>query len=227
MRAAGLTNLREGNAVRNIRIFFAKRGRAKYISHLDMTRLFTRAVRRTGITMWYTEGFHPHLYMTFALPLSLGIESDCESVDMKLVDDITLEGVKERLNYVMPEGIVVTNVCEPIMKANQIASSRYKVVLSAKYKDELLEFLSKDEINAIKKGKAGEKLVNIKTLIYDYSVKDAGKEIELTLDLASGNTKTLNPTLLLSVFANEQNIDLDGTFILRTDVLTENNEIFK
>lgn len=192
-----------------------------------MTRLFTRAVRRTGITMWYTEGFHPHLYMTFALPLSLGIESDCESVDMKLVDGITLEGVKERLNYVMPEGITVIDVCEPKMKANQIASSRYTVILSAKYKDKLLEFLARDEINAIKKGKAGEKLVNIKTLIYDYSVKDAGKEMELSLNLASGNTKSLNPTLLLSAFANEQNIDLDGTFILRTEVLTENGEIFK
>lgn len=192
-----------------------------------MTRLFTRAVRRTGITMWYTEGFHPHLYMTFALPLSLGIESDCESVDMKLIDDITLEGVKERLNYVMPEGIVVTDVCEPIMKANQISSSRYTVTLSAKYKDKLLEFLSKDEINAIKKGKAGEKLVNIKNLVYDYSIKDAGKDIELTLVLASGNIKTLNPALLLSVFANEQNVDLDGTFILRTAVLTESDEIFK
>ncbi len=192
-----------------------------------MTRLFSRAVRRTGITMWYTEGFHPHLYMTFALPLSLGIESDCESVDMKLVDGITLEGVKERLNYVMPEGITVIDVCEPKMKANQIASSRYTVILSAKYKDKLLEFLARDEINAIKKGKAGEKLVNIKTLIYDYSVKDAGKEMELSLNLASGNIKSLNPTLLLSAFANEQNIDLDGTFILRTEVLTENGEIFK
>ncbi len=192
-----------------------------------MTRLFTRAVRRTGITMWYTEGFHPHLYMTFALPLSLGIESDCESVDMKLVDEITLEGLKERLNYVMPEGITVIDVCEPKMKANQIASSRYTVMLSAKYKDKLLEFFARDEINAIKKGKAGEKLVNIKTLIYDYSVKDAGKEMELSLNLASGNIKSLNPTLLLSAFANEHNIDLDGTFIIRTAVLTENGEIFK
>jgi len=213
--------------VRNIRIIFSKRNRAKYISHLDMTRLFTRAVRRTGITMWYTEGFHPHLYMTFALPLSLGIESDCESVDMKLVDDITLEGVKERLNYVLPEGITVTDVVEPEMKANQIASSRYMIILSAKYKDKLLAFLAREEINAIKKGKAGEKLVNIKKLVYDYSVIDAGKNIELCLNLASGNSQSLNPTLLLSVFANEQNVDLDGAFILRTAVLTENGEIFK
>ena len=113
--------------MRNIRIFFSKRDRAKYISHLDMTRLFQRAVRRSGITMWYTEGFHPHLYMTFALPLSLGIESDCESVDMRLVDEISLEGVKERLNAVLPVGVAVTDVKDVGMKANVIASSNYSV----------------------------------------------------------------------------------------------------
>ena len=127
----------------------------------------------------------------------------------------------------MPEGITVTDVFEPEMKANQIASSRYSVLLPAKHKNAILEFLSREEINAIKKGKAGEKLVNIKNFVYDYSINEAGKEIELILNLASGNTKTLNPTLLLSCFANEINIDLDGVFILRTAVLTENGEIFK
>ena len=77
--------------MRNIRIFFSKRDRAKYISHLDMTRLFQRAVRRTGITMWYTEGFHPHLYMTFALPLSLGQESLREMMNFKVEPDMTPE----------------------------------------------------------------------------------------------------------------------------------------
>ena len=105
--------------MQNIRIFFTKRDRAKYISHLDMTRLFQRAVRRSGITMWYTEGFHPHLYMTFALPLSLGIESDYECVDMKLVDNISLEGVKERLNFALPASIRVIDVKPPVQKSNQ------------------------------------------------------------------------------------------------------------
>ena len=91
-----------------------------YISHLDINRMMTRAVRRAHLPMWYTEGFNPHLYMTFALPLSLGTESNCESVDMRLIDEISLEEVKNRLNAVLPTGIEVTEVSEPLMKASLI-----------------------------------------------------------------------------------------------------------
>ena len=214
--------------MRNIRIFFSKRDRAKYISHLDMTRLFQRAVRRTGITMWYTEGFHPHLYMTFALPLSLGIESDCESVDMRLMDEISLEGVKERLNAVLPQGIAVCDVCEPVMKANRISSSQYAVKLFGLYKKkaEMQAFLAQDEIKMIKKGKAGEKLLNVKPWIYEYSISESGRDLELSLRLASGNTNTLNPQMLLSVFAEQFHVKVDGAFVLRTAIFAENGEIF-
>ncbi|MEE1280201.1 MAG: TIGR03936 family radical SAM-associated protein [Oscillospiraceae bacterium] len=215
--------------MRNIRIFFSKRDRAKYISHLDMTRLFQRAVRRTGITMWYTEGFHPHLYMTFSLPLSLGIESDCESVDMRLVDEITLEGVKERLNAVLPQGVAVCDVCDVQMKANVISSSQYTVKLFglSDKKTQMEAFLAQDEIIMTKKGKAGEKLVNVKPWIYEYSVNENGKDLVLSLRLASGNTNTLNPQMLLNVFAQQYNAAVDGAFILRTAIFAENGEIFR
>ncbi|MCL1866119.1 MAG: TIGR03936 family radical SAM-associated protein, partial [Oscillospiraceae bacterium] len=57
----------------NIRVFFGKVGRAKYISHLDLVRAMSRAVKRSGLHVWITEGFNLHIYMTFALPLALGI----------------------------------------------------------------------------------------------------------------------------------------------------------
>jgi radical SAM-linked protein len=63
-------------------VLLAKKGRAKYTSHLDMQRCMMRAVRRARIELWYTEGFNPHPYVTFALPLPLGVESDGEPVDM-------------------------------------------------------------------------------------------------------------------------------------------------
>ncbi len=215
--------------MRNIRIFFKKRDRAKYISHLDMTRLFQRAVRRSGITMWYTEGFHPHLYMTFSLPLSLGIESDCESVDMRLIDEITLEGVKERLNLALPQGIEVTDVCEPQMKANTIASSQYAVKLIglSDKKDELEAFLSQDEIMMKKKGKAGEKTVNVKPWIFKFNLEAEEKDLNVSLRLASGNTNTLNPQMLISVFENYSSVKANGIDILRTEIFAENGEIFR
>ena len=214
--------------MQNVRIFFVKKDRAKYISHLDMTRLFQRAVRRSGVKMWYTEGFHPHLYMTFALPLSLGIESECESVDMKLESNISFEGVKELLNNVLPEGIEVYHVDEPKMKANVIFSSKYTVKLNnfINHKDKIEQFLEQEVINAVKKGKAGEKTVNIKPLIYGYDIEENGKDITLKLNLASGNTNTLNPQLLLSVFANQFSLSCDGALICRNEILNENGEKF-
>ena len=215
--------------MQNVRISFVKQDRAKYISHLDMTRLFQRAVRRSGITMWYTEGFHPHLYMTFALPLSLGTESICEFVDMKLIDDISFDEVKDKLNAVLPEGIRVTLVSEPVMKASKIVSSKYDVRLFglSDKKTDFETFLQLKEIMAIKKGKAGEKLVNIREYVYDYSIEVYQNDLVLTLNLASGSHNTLNPQLLLNTFSQQFNISVEGAFIQRTHIFAENGEIFR
>ena len=52
--------------------------RVKYISHLDFVRLFHRTVRRAGVSFLYSQGFNPHPIMTVAMPLSVGVTSDCE-----------------------------------------------------------------------------------------------------------------------------------------------------
>jgi radical SAM-linked protein len=65
----------------DIRVFFSKTGNAKYISHLDLYRSFSRAIQRSGLPVWITEGFNPHIYITFALPLALGIEGQEEAMD--------------------------------------------------------------------------------------------------------------------------------------------------
>ena len=75
--------------MREVRLRFSKTGRLKYISHLDINRAMSRALKRAGIPLWYTEGFNPHPYMSFSLPLSLGVESLCESVDLRIIGEIT------------------------------------------------------------------------------------------------------------------------------------------
>ena len=67
--------------MRNVRIRFSKTGRARYISHLDLSRVMQRSLRRAGIPLWYTEGFNRHPYVTFAAPLSLGFEGLQETMD--------------------------------------------------------------------------------------------------------------------------------------------------
>ena len=83
----------------NVRVFYTKTGRARFISHLDMMRFMTRALKRSGLPVWYTEGFNRHIYTTFALPLSLGFESMCEFMDFRLLpDEFDMEEVATRLN---------------------------------------------------------------------------------------------------------------------------------
>ena len=62
--------------MKSTRIWFHKFGTAKYISHLDLNRCVARAFHKAKLPMWYTEGFNPHAFVTFALPLSLGVEEN-------------------------------------------------------------------------------------------------------------------------------------------------------
>ena len=104
-----------------VRIWFTKTGEAAYISLLDLQRVMGRALKRSGLPVWYTLGFNPHIYMTFSCPLALGQESLVESVDVKTEEEAPdFAAWKEALNQVMPAGIEVKKV-EPVrLKAEQI-----------------------------------------------------------------------------------------------------------
>ena len=97
-----------------VRISFKKKNEASYISLLDMQRVMQRVLKRSGLPVWHTLGFNPHIYMTFACPLSLGQESECECVDVKTEAEAPdFAKWKEALNAIMPAGIEVYNV-EPV-----------------------------------------------------------------------------------------------------------------
>ena len=88
-----------------VRVWFTKTGEAAYISLLDLQRVMQRALKRSGLPVWYTQGFNPHIYMTFAAPLALGQESLVESLDCRME---TLPGDWEQaraaLQACLPEG---------------------------------------------------------------------------------------------------------------------------
>ena len=81
-----------------VRLKFCKVGTLQYISHLDLQRTFNRILVRACIPVWYTQGFNPHIKLVFSTPLSVGSESVCEYLDIKLSRDMTLDEIKERLN---------------------------------------------------------------------------------------------------------------------------------
>lgn len=91
----------------NIRVRFSKHGCLKFIGHLDVMRYFQKAMRRAEIDMCYSEGFSPHMIMSFASPLGLGLESDGEYMDISVKQSPSSKEAVERLNAVMAEGIEV------------------------------------------------------------------------------------------------------------------------
>ena len=91
----------------NVRVRFAKYGAVKFIGHLDVLRYFQKAVRRSGLKIAYSQGFHPHQIMSFASPLGVGITSEGEYMDMELTAEYTPQEIVEDLNSAMVEGFTV------------------------------------------------------------------------------------------------------------------------
>ncbi len=104
-----------------LRFRFEKRGRAAYLSHLDVMRTFQRAFIRAGIRLRHSEGFNPHPKMSIALPLQLGCESVCEVLDASLLEDEGDRDLLAALNAALPEGIRVLRAGEPSLAVKHIA----------------------------------------------------------------------------------------------------------
>lgn len=118
------------------RVKFRKYGVMRFIGHLDVMRFFQKAIRRAGIPIAYTGGYSPHMIMSFAQPLGVGITSDGEYLDIELRDEIDSEDAVQRLNEVMVEGIDVVDFCRI---SDDKKSSGMTIVTAAGYRAVLLE----------------------------------------------------------------------------------------
>ncbi len=221
--------------MREVRLRFAKQGRLKYISHLDINRAMGRAFKRAQIPLWYTEGFNPHPYMCFSLPLSLGVESLCESVDIRLIDDISNEEIKSKMNSVLPDDLRILDVYDDFRDSGEIAYSDY--VFKFQFADNELALekikavLESNEILALKKGKQGKRRIlketDIKAFIDKYSVSTRKDIIVLNIRLLAGADKNLNPSLLFDTIIRLIDMDYDWKSIERISLLDKDYKEFK
>ncbi len=216
-----------------IRLFYTKTGSAKYISHLDVMRAFQRALKRTKIKFWYTEGFHPHLYLNFALPLSLGYESLCESVDFRLLEEIPPEELAKRIGAMLPVGFQVLSAGLPVMKASEIASADYEITFSVpgSGEEDVLaawkECFGRPEIPVLKKTKRGEQIVDLKPQAEISALSCEDGRFHFRVRLVSGCKENINPALLFEAFSGFSGISADDISVIRTAVYHENGEIFR
>ncbi len=190
--------------MRSLRIRFDKTGSIKYISHLDLMRLFTRAMRRAEIPLWFTEGFNPRPYLQFALPLSLGMQSVCETVDIRTESDMPAEEILERLRKVMPEGINVKSIGEPVYDPKYIMKGEFDLVFTCENREKMINtirgIMNAPELTVEKPGKQGRKKVmksfNLLEFIESSLITETENAVVLTVVLPAGSVKNINPFLL-------------------------------
>ena len=187
--------------MKEIRICFQKAGRARYISHLDLTRAMTRAVRRAGLPIWYTEGFNKHPYLTFAAPLSLGAEGLRESMDLRLTDDIPMRDIVDRLNAVLPEGLTALSAAEPLHKAGELAAARYRLTFTGEL-SYMADFLAQNSILAEKRTKkGGVKQIDLKPALQKAACTPEEKgALVMEIFLPCSSAETINPALIVSAY---------------------------
>lgn len=216
-----------------VRVFYEKKDTAKYISHLDINRCFQRAIRRAEVAIWYTEGFNPHAYITFALPLSLGYESEYETMDMRLLDeDMPLDEVMARLNRALPAGLRVWKAALPSDKPDAIAWSDYRVLMTPEGEaaqetaQKFRAFLERESIPAKKRTKRGEREIDLRPYVQLLSLACTPEGAQAELRLAAGSEMNVNPTLVLDCFCAACGTKFDHVQVTRTAVWNKKGENF-
>jgi radical SAM-linked protein len=96
--------------VNKLNFIFSKKGMMRYISHLDLMRLFTRSMRRARLPLKMTEGFSPHPKLSIKRALKLGLESESEEASILLREEVSPDDFKARLQKELPEGIIIKSV---------------------------------------------------------------------------------------------------------------------
>lgn len=203
----------------NTRAFFSKMGRAKYISHLDLSSVIIRAMKRTKLPIWQTEGYNPRTYVTFMLPLSLGQEGEHEAVDFRMLEDVPAGEIRDRLNAALPADIRVTEVTVPKDKNTDITAARYRIESSAD-PDKLRALCEKEQINIEKRTKKGSAIVDLKQLMTDVELD--GNVLRVTFP--AGTTFNINPSLLFEAYAAEYGEKVKRLRIVRTNIYSGNRE---
>lgn len=188
----------------------------KFIGHLDVMRYFQKTLRRAQIDVAYTEGFNPHMIMSFAAPLGIGLTSDAEYMDIELRTPISSREAIDRINQAGTEEMSVTGfVSIPEGKANKamtlVAAADYTLRFrkghepTLDWKSGLPSFFHQEQIPVVKKTKRSEKEADIRPMIYAWSLEGDS----LFLKLSAGSAANLKPELVMNAFLSAQSVSRD------------------
>lgn len=181
-----------------VAIGFEKREPVRFVSHLDLQRALQRALRRSGLPLAYSQGFHPHPLVSLASALAVGAESRDEYLEAQLEGELTAEEIRARLEPALPPGLRLTGVavmpegCRSLMAA--VGRVDYAVgFLTGWTQGELDAFLAREEIVVQKRSKKGMRPVDIRPMIQELQLNGE----MLFMRLTHGENWSVRPELVM------------------------------
>lgn len=216
------------------RALFEKCGNAVWISHLDLMRLFQRAFKRAGLPLTHTQGYNPRPSVSIALPLSVGVESDCELLDFDLDGlELSCEEICRKLNEALVEGVRVRQVYDDGLKIKHLALLKSKLILEYDAGvqlgavDGIRQLLSRSSLVVEKKGKNGVVDQDIIPMLRSFRVIEGEQEICIEI-LACCQNPTLNPMQIVSAIENYlPELKPDHALCHRIEIYDINEKVFR
>ena len=221
-----------------LRFKFYKKGNLSYVSHLDLVRTMNKIIVRAGFPLWYSEGFNPKPKMVFAAPLSVGTESVCEFMDVRLTDRIDPEDAMAAINRNMPPDMQVTECYYPEMKFTDLEWIDYEITVTSPHVGEELAarvsaVFDQSEIKIEKKTKSGLAEVDIRPMIGESSITFSGDVMKIFVRLSSNPSRFLSPELVVKALRScaglltDENLMAESYTVLRTRALCADLGEFK
>ncbi|KGK91245.1 radical SAM protein [Desulfosporosinus sp. HMP52] len=214
-----------------LRIAYTKIEDARYIAHLDLTRVFERAIRRSGIHMSYSEGFNPRPKISFGFALAVGTEGEREYVDVELRQDMDLGEVLARVQEQLPPGIrllqgrAMDPGAKSLMAVLNAASYRIRVPMALPIQEERLQeavgaWLGREHVTYSRYSKKGPTDKDIRPWVKHLEGKIQGDEVLFDLEVEMGNSGSVRPEEVLASLRELENlpIELDELQVIRTGV---------
>jgi radical SAM family uncharacterized protein/radical SAM-linked protein len=199
------------------RLIFSKTGNSRYLSHLELIRVFTRAFRRAGLKMVFSEGYHPLPKVTFASALPVGTESLCEAADIELYETIPVKDIKETLNQQLPDGLRVKLAEDigPMTHGGALVESYFQVTINGMEIDETLinNFLDSDRFVVKKRSKKRERQVDLRSLVKEMTYTPPHR-LYLVIKHVPG--PEIRPIRIIREILHLKDQDLQGIKILKT-----------
>ena len=202
---------------------------ARFVSHLDMVRIYSRAARRAHIPVFYSMGFNPHPSFVFGQPLSVGVTSECEYVDIELDTPMPATVIKDELNKVLPTGIRINECVQlapgtpNIMKA--VNGGIYELEVAGNIDPvKMLEiYKSSTSLVVMKKSKSGVTEMDVRPLIFAFDIKAKSDSIfTVYLETQAGNVMNLKPEAAFEAilqYAYENPVEIEYISINKKGIL--------